>query len=154
VKVFPTFLPGVSGCYNGAVPTLTRWHLRTALVCLVLGLVALLLAAVPPLAGAWFALALVPVAVHLLVMGWATQMIFGVAVWMFPREGKDRSFGSPVLGWGAFGALNLGLLLRIVGEPLQAAGHPAAALFTASAALQLAAVLALVANVWRRVRAT
>jgi len=136
------------------MPTLTRWHLRTGLVCLVLGLLALLLAALPSLAGAWFALGLVPVAIHLLVMGWATQMIFGVAVWMFPRQRGERSFGSPVLGWGAYGALNLGLLLRLVGEPLQASGHRAAALLAASAALQLAAVLAFVLNTWRRVRGT
>lgn len=121
-------------------------------MCLVLGLLALLLSAVPSLFGSWFALALVPVAIHLIVMGWATQMIFGVAVWMFPRAGRDRTFGSPALGWGAFGGLNLGLLLRLLGEPLQAAGHPVSALLAASAALQLLGVLAFVANVWRRVR--
>jgi cbb3-type cytochrome oxidase subunit 1 len=135
------------------MPPLTRWHLRTALLCLVLGLTATLLNALPAVASAWFALALAPIGIHLLVMGWATQMIFGVAHWMFPRAGKDRTFGSAWLGWTAFWGLNVGLLLRVVGEPLAASGRPVALLLAGSALLQLGAVLAFALTTWRRVRA-
>ena len=58
------------------MPTLTRWFVRAAIVNLVAGLALGLVVVLPALAESsppWR-----PVYVHLLVMGWATQMIFGV----------------------------------------------------------------------------
>ena len=94
-----------------------------------------------------------PVYVHLLVLGWATQMIFGVAYWMFPRPGPEHGYGSAVLGWLSFAALNAGLVLRAAAEPAGAV-HPTrltAAGLLFAALLHLVAALAFTALVWRRV---
>ncbi|MDW8144739.1 MAG: hypothetical protein RMJ48_00320 [Roseiflexaceae bacterium] len=64
---------------------------------------------------------LLPVYYHLLMVGWATQLIGGVALWMFPVRSRDRPRGDERLGWIAYGALNSGLFLRAVAEPAHAA---------------------------------
>jgi len=134
------------------MPILSRWFLRSAIVCLILALA--LGVAAAGLLRAPFGPAFAPFALHLLVVGWATQMIFGVAFWMFPRLQPDRSFGNPVLGWAAFASLNAGLLMRGAFEPWVALHGPAPGTGTAlmaSALLQLVAVLAMVALLWKRV---
>ena len=93
-----------------------------------------------------------PTDVHLLVVGWISQLIFGVAYWMFPRPLPGGPRGSERLGWAAFILINLGLLLRVVGEPLYASGRDTGALLAVSAACQLAAGWAFVLNTWPRVR--
>ncbi len=134
------------------MPSLTRWFLRSALVCLVLALALGVAAAARPGAAATAAFA--PLALHLLVTGWATQMIFGVAYWMFPRVLPGRSFGNPVLAWSACAGLNAGLVLRAVAEPLVAmrgSGPATAAALVVSGLLQLTAVVAMTAVLWKRV---
>ncbi len=67
------------------MPPLTRWFIKAAFVSLAVALltratmVVLPLWQLAPVAGA-----LAPVFFHLFVWGWVTQMIFGVAYWMFP----------------------------------------------------------------------
>jgi len=137
------------------MPPLTRWYLRTALGWFILALVAGLLltlrgwVALPPAAAA-----LSPVYFHLLMVGWVTQLIFGVVFWMFPKESAARPRGSERLGWITYWLLNVGLLLRVVGEPGLAVSASALprVLVAASALLQLAAGWAFVANTWRRVK--
>jgi hypothetical protein len=136
------------------VPPLTRWFLRSAIVCLILGLALGVFAAASP-AGPLTA-AFAPLALHLVVVGWATQMIFGVAYWMFPRVRPDRSFGHPGLAWTAFTCLGAGLLLRAGFEPVAAtrgSGAATAAALVASGVLQLVAVVAMTAVLWKRVAA-
>ena len=135
------------------MPTVTRWFIRSGMLCLLAGLVGLLAVAVQPVAGGptWLG-ALRPTLLHLLVMGWITQLIFGVAHWMFPRHTPTAPRGSERLMWLAWVTLNAGLLLRIIGEPRAILGHDAAALLLLSAVLQLLAALAFVANLWRRVK--
>ncbi len=93
-----------------------------------------------------------PVYLHLLVLGWLTQLIFGVAFWMFPRYSADRPRGSDGLGWAAFFFLNTGLLLRAVAEPWLALTGTGGAALVISALLQLLAGAAFVANTWPRVK--
>jgi len=87
---------------------------------------------------------------HVLTVGWITQLIFGVAYWLFPAP--DRPAAATWSVWGAYGALNAGLLLRVAAEPgwgppgLEAWG------LCASAVLQWAAAMLLVAHFWPRVR--
>ncbi len=73
------------------MPKLSRWFVKSALVCLLLGsaLTALTVANdVLPAGPVGAALAaLRPLSWHLLTMGWATELIFGVAYWMFPLAG-------------------------------------------------------------------
>jgi len=87
---------------------------------------------------------------HLFVVGWITDLIFGVVFWMFPKHSKDRPCGSESLGWLAYASLNAGLLLRVVAEPLNAQ-QPAMVwgwLLAAAAALQWLAGMAFVAKTW------
>ena len=74
----------------------------------------LLIGAIPPvtaLAG--------PAYVHLLVVGWITQMIFGVAYWMFPKYSPEAPRGGNTVAVATFVLLNFGLVLRVVVEPLR-----------------------------------
>lgn len=135
------------------MPPVTRWFLKSGMLCLLAGLVGLTVVAARPVLGgpAWLG-ALWPTLLHLLVMGWITQLIFGVSHWMFPRHSSVAPRGSERLMWLAWGCLNAGLLLRIIGEPRAILGHDAAVLLLLSAVLQLLAALAFVANLWRRVK--
>lgn len=67
------------------MPTLTRWFIKSSMIYLV---AALLLSLLLSLHGIMSLPAFVnflnPVFFHLLVVGWVTQMIFGVIYWMFP----------------------------------------------------------------------
>jgi len=97
---------------------------------------------------------LLPVYYHLLMVGWATQLIGGVALWMFPVHSRERPRGDERLGWIAYGALNGGLLIRAIAEPIHtleprdwsAWGLAGAAL------LQVCAVWILVVTLWSRVK--
>lgn len=135
------------------MPRLTRWFIKSSFIYLVLALaVGVLLAAQDSwklqLAG------LFPVYIHLLVEGWLTFLIIGVAYWMFPKFTRERPRGSSWLGWLSFFSLQAGLLLRVVAEPLHSA-RPAALLgwmLVISAALQWIGGMAFVVNSWNRVK--
>lgn len=136
------------------MPRVSRWLVRSALVALLLGLGTLAAIAARPVAGlpAWVGL-LDPAAIHLLTVGWLTQMVFGVALWMFPRASAAAPRGSERLGWMAWAGLNAGLALRVVAEPLALNGQSLPGLLILSALLQFLAALAFVVNIWPRVRA-
>src|SRR3954471_16462006 len=125
------------------MPTLTRWFLRAALLNLMAGLGLGIWLALSPMAmgGSWRL-----VYVHLIVMGWATQMIFGVAYWMFPRKQPLDLAAFDWLGWTCFAATNAGLIVRPIAEPVN---QPAGMLV--AAVLQLLAVILFVIQIWPRV---
>ena len=137
------------------MPPLTRWFLKAALVYLVAALsTGVALAAggaggLGPLVGA-----LAPVYVHLFMVGWVTQLIFGVSLWMFPRYSRESPRGSEGLGWATLVALNLGLVLRAVAEPAHALGPRTLTgwALVLSAFLQWSAGLLYVASIWPRVK--
>jgi hypothetical protein len=137
------------------MPTLTRWFIKTALACFVAALLAGVAVAARPALDLppWLA-ALTPVYFHLLMVGWATQLIFGVAHWMFPKFSRDLPRGRDELAWATYALLNAGLLLRVVGEPMQAA-QPEAGwgwALAASSILQWLAGIAFAVNTWARVK--
>lgn len=137
------------------MPSLTRLFIKTALVYFVAALLTGAIVAArsvfdwPPALAA-----LSPVYFHLLMVGWITQLIFGVAHWMFPKYSKEMPRGSDRLSLAVYLLLNAGLILRAVGEPMQAA-QPEAGwgwLLAASAVLQWLAGISFVANIWGRVK--
>jgi len=68
------------------MPRLTRWYLRAAMLHLGGALVFGVLLQVRAMRAAHpVVVVLFPTLLHLLVVGWITQVIFGVAYWMFPR---------------------------------------------------------------------
>lgn len=136
------------------MPLLTRWFVKTSFVCLGLALVAGILNALQPLWNLPWLGGVFPVYVHLLVLGWASQLIFGIAFWMFPKFSLDNPRRSEALGWWTYGLLNAGLLLRAVAEPVNSVepGPMAGWALLISAGLQLSAGLGFVWNTWSRIR--
>lgn len=137
------------------MPPLTRAFIRSALLYLVAGLlIGLLLSLQRPLGLPGWVGGLRPVFYHLLMVGWATQLIFGVIFWMFPKISRERPRGREGLVRFAFWTLNGGLLLRLLLEPLPVARAPgwAGAGLGLAALLQVAAVSAFVVAAWPRVR--
>ena len=93
-----------------------------------------------------------PTYLHLLVLGWLTQLIFGVAFWMFPRHSAKEPHGNGWLGWTTFWLLNAGLVLRAIGEPALALGVHTGWILVLAALLQLGAGWAFIFNTWPRVK--
>ena len=105
--------------------------------------------------------------VQFLVVGWLTQLILGVAWWLFPplaaglrhdaplplRRGQAQR-GSEPLFWATFACLNLGILLRGVFDPLYSWAKAGILGFLVgiSGLLLLAAAVTFVLNMWGRVR--
>ncbi len=137
------------------MPFLTRLFVKTALVYFIAALLAgLLVAARPVLALPSIVAALTPVYFHLLMVGWVTQLILGVAHWMFPKFSREEPRGHDWLTWTIFILLNGGLLLRVFAEPIRTVNTDPlwGWLLALSALLQWLAAMAFVANVWPRVR--
>ncbi len=137
------------------MPVVTRVFVKTALVYFVIALLTgMLVAARPVLALPRLVTGLTPVYFHLFMVGWVTQLIIGIAYWMFPKYRRDMPRGYDSLAWATYALLNLGLLLRLVAEPAQAV-NPAPSwgwLLALSALLQWLGGLAFVANTWPRVK--
>jgi heme/copper-type cytochrome/quinol oxidase subunit 1 len=130
------------------IPKLSRWFIRTAMIYLLASLVAGVLQMTSPSLGAL----LWPVYLHLFVLGWLTQLIFGVAFWMFPRRLAKAPHGSQRLGWTTYWLLNAGLILRAVGEPALTLGARTGWVLVIAALLQLGAGWTFVFNTWPRVK--
>lgn len=133
------------------MPRLARWYIKTALVYLTVALALALFRAgqaAGMLPGSGAALWLPQL--HLLTVGWLTQLIFGVAFWLFPRPRPDAS-GPYVMGT-AYALLNLGLVLRLLCEPSWLFDGFRSWGLVGSAGLQWGASLLLAAYFWRRVR--
>ena len=132
------------------MPTIVRRYVKSALLYL----------AVAFGMGVWQQTAawkgtLTPVYWHLFLVGWLTQLIFGIALWMLPSYTREQPRRSEPLNWAVYVTLNAGLLLRAVAEPLHAIQTDNACwgqALVVSAVLQWLAALGFVVNVWARVR--
>ncbi|RDV39917.1 hypothetical protein DV096_04970 [Bradymonadaceae bacterium TMQ3] len=136
------------------MPVVSRIFLKLGLLYFVL---AMLFAVGLALAGgAWTAL-LLPTYLHLFMVGWVTQCIVGVALWLFPKWSKEQPRGPEWLGWTSLLGLNLGLVLRAVAEPMQAMQGADEAgilggMLVVSAIAQWAGGLAFAAAIWPRIK--
>src|SRR3954452_4899412 len=102
------------------MPTITRTLIKTALVYLLvgtllsmLGLIQLVVPLHPFLA------ALQPTALHLIVVGWLTQLILGVALLMLPIRSKAQPRGPESVRWCCYALFAGGLVLAMLPDPLQ-----------------------------------
>ena len=103
------------------MPKLSQWAMKAAFGYLVLGAVGALLYWTDVLWPWWAPLnAISPTYLHLIVVGWLTQLVFGVIYWMFPIESKARPRGDARIAWAVFICLNAGLIARIFFEPWRA----------------------------------
>jgi hypothetical protein len=138
------------------MPTLTRWFVKSAFVFFVAAMAVRVLQTagvlinLPPLINA-----LGPVYFHMFLVGWVTQLIFGVVFWMFPKYTQEQPRGSDWLGWSTFWLINIGLGLRVIAEPMNTLNPNTGWgwLLAISALLQWLAGIGFVINTWARVKA-
>ncbi|MEX0945208.1 MAG: hypothetical protein WD513_03250 [Balneolaceae bacterium] len=99
---------------------------------------------------------LLPVYWHMIVVGWITQIIMGVSLWMFPRSANQkRRTTDKFTIQCSFWLLNTGLILRFLSEPfipLFPADHIVKWTVLISSILQISAILLYVIEIWPRVR--
>jgi len=135
------------------MPTLSRWFIKSGILWLVIALGLWMVSEIPGLQS-FFSL-WIPSIFHLITVGWITQLIFGVAWWMFPRYTKEKPRGHEWLGWLIFAALNLGVLLRLITEPY-ATSNRGNVFFTwillLAAFLQWLAAVLFILNTWKRLQ--
>jgi hypothetical protein len=130
----------------------TRWFIKAGMVYLVIGVFLFVLDSIPDLS---VSINLLPVYWHMIALGWITQVIFGVSVWMFPRRKKDRNKLESPVTWAIFWALNSGLILRFLVEPFAVnfSGNVIIRLITVvSVLLQLTASVLYLVEIWPRVQ--
>jgi len=134
------------------MPNDARYMIKTALVWLCLALVAgVASAAFGTPRGWWPGVSLYPTVLHLITVGWLTQLIFGVAYWLFPRWSRDAPHGPYQVVRGVYVMLNAGLVLRVIAEPFPRLGLRMELLVTSSV-LQAAAAIAFAVYMWNRVK--
>ena len=104
------------------MPRLSRLMIRTALVWLALGYTVggllLLNKGLSLLPWLW---TLRFTHVHLLLIGWMVQFACGVAFWILPRLDASGTRGDERLVWLCYAALNIGVVLAALHDPLASA---------------------------------
>jgi hypothetical protein len=135
------------------VPVLVRWYLKTAFVYFFAGLGLGVLQSVGGLVD-FLPPGLPAVIYHLLMVGWVTQMILGIAIWMFPKFSQSQPRGNEKLAWTTYFLLNTGLIFRVIAEPLNTAFAQQlwGWILVVSAFLQWLAGALIVGTMWRRVK--
>lgn len=137
------------------MPALSRWYIKIGMFYFAIGLMmAGLLFAQPVLGWSSKLQVLRPVYLHFLFIGWVSQLIMGVGYWMFPKYSKQKPRGNEKLGWAVLVSLNLGLVLRAIGEPAMALAPQAGlgwTLATASICFLIAG-WGFIVNTWGRIK--
>jgi hypothetical protein len=92
--------------------------------------------------------------VHLLLVGWMVQVACGVAFWILPRLDAGGSRGNERLAWLCYAALNIGVVLAALHDPLtMVIGESAItrSMLVIAGVLYITAITAFVAHAARRV---
>ena len=130
------------------MPRISRTFVKSGMVFFALSMVASLLiefdAGLP---------GLIPLFWHMLMVGWITQIIFGVSIWMFPGRNREEGFTAQLWGWLTFLFLNAGLILRIIAEPMAGTDSEGIwnVLLVCSAVFQVIAVGCYIVEMWPRI---
>ena len=137
------------------MPTLSRYFIKAGMIYFVAGLLMAAVILAQPVFDLPPSLNLMrPTYLHLLTVGWITQLIVGVAYWMFPKYSKDAPRRSERIGWAVFVLLNVGIVLRSIGEPLMAM-YPTSGmgwLLVLAGVAQLLGGWGFIFNTWSRVK--
>jgi hypothetical protein len=137
------------------MPALSRWFIKLGMVYFVAGLMmGAALLAQPVMGWSSQLQVLRPVYLHFLFIGWVTQIIMGVGYWMFPKYSKDNPRGREWLGWVVLISLNLGMVLRTIGEPavLLAPQYGLGWTLAAASLFLLIAAWGFILNTWGRIK--
>jgi len=134
------------------MPKVTRWFIKAGIIYFAAGVFLAFITEIPPINGGSL---LLPVYWHMLVMGWITQIIMGVSIWMFPRKHRDKERREFILTWSAFWLLNSGLVLRFLSEPflpLFTQNLTISIIVVISAVLQVLAIILYILEIWPRLQ--
>lgn len=134
------------------MPRITRWFIKSGIIYLFLGIVLAFLSELPFVQSGTL---LLPVYWHMIVIGWITQIIMGVSIWMFPRRRRDRKKTETFTAVASFWALNSGLLIRFLCEPFLpffTENQLMIVVVSISIILQLGGILFYIAEIWPRVQ--
>lgn len=131
------------------MPLITRLFIKSGLIFFVLALLTGIAMQV-----SWLRFpSISPLFWHMLMVGWITQIIMGISMWMFPGRKKEESFQNQKFSWIAYAGLNIGLALRVIAEPLIYI-YPLSfwdAMLILSAGIQFVAIVSYVIEIWPRV---
>jgi hypothetical protein len=136
------------------MPRLSQLMIHTALLWLAFGYsvggLVLLNKGVPLLPWLW---ALRAAHIHMLLVGWTVQLACGVAFWILPRLDARGTRGDERLVWGCYAALNAGVVLGALHDPLAAlaAWVGWAALLVLMGLLYMLAAVLFAIHAWPRV---
>lgn len=135
--------------------TLVRRFIKTGIGFLFAGLgLGLWLLVRREIAGVWPDPYLVSAHAHLVLVGFVLFMIFGVALWLFPRPAKDDDRYRPALATASYWLLLVGTCGRFLAESARA-WSPAAWLgwvVVAGAFLQVTGIAVYFWTMWTRIR--
>lgn len=134
------------------MPKSTRWMIKAGFFYLAAGVI---LAGMNDILPGFSGFPLLAVYWHMIVMGWITQVIMGVSIWMFPGRRRGKGIKESVLPWLVLGLLNSGLILRFAFEPFAAdagGSRPVEYGLILSALMQTASVAVYLAEMWPRVQ--
>ena len=99
------------------MPPLVRRFLKTAIGFLFIGIgLGVYMLIRRELLGAWPSPWWISAHTHAILVGFVILMIFGVALWMFPRPAKDDRQFDPRFAEAAYWLITLGTAARVVGE--------------------------------------
>lgn len=131
------------------MPLITRFFIKTGLLFF---LIALLVAVASQSKVLNFD-GITPLFWHALMVGWITQIIMGVSMWMFPGRIKEENIKNQKWSWLTYGFLNVGLGLRFISEPFVHSSNTEfwKIVLVTSAILQFMAVVFYVREIWPRV---
>jgi hypothetical protein len=130
------------------MPRLSAWFVRASMIYLLAGFtLGALMLAQDGISYDPAIMAVLPIHMEFLLVGWLVQLAMGVAFWIFPRFGLGlpRSRGNETLFWISFALLNAGILIAALELWIPIA-------FMSGRALQAAAVIIYAAGLWRRIK--
>lgn len=134
---------------------MSRWFIKIGMLYFVGGLLmGAVLLAQPVMGWSPSLQTLRPVYLHMLFIGWVTQIIMGVGYWMLPKYSKEKPRGREWLGWAVLILLNAGMILRSISEPaMLLTPSPVWGWLLATASLfLLLAGWGFILNTWGRIR--
>lgn len=134
------------------MPRITRLFIKSGMIYFLAGILLALIAELPDVSTGAL---LLPVYWHMIVIGWITQVIMGVSIWMFPRKKRGKRKEETFAANAAFWCLNIGLVLRFLAEPFLPFYFNESwivLVIVLSSFLQIAAIGFYTAVIWPRVR--
>ncbi len=127
------------------MPIVTRFFIKTGFIWLVISMIFYGFQQIEPTFRVAYH--------HSIGLGWVTQMIIGVGIWMFPRWSNELPKGPMWLWWLSYVTLNSGLVLRLVSEYyLVRIPNIFSPLLIFSGVLLWIATMAAIIGMWKRIK--